>query len=464
MENENLDMVQKSNTKNIIAIIAIIVIFLGLLFVTFSYFNSPKKTFVDGINKVYKVLLDNASNKKVNKILNNDIVGLDGETRINLSGSIVDDTLKLFDNTVIKYNYIEDKKNKNASLDLDSSIDNETLVNIYGLIKDNKAYFKLENIINKYYHVEYIFKELLAVDNAEDSKYVIDILRDSIIKKLDSDYFSSDNVSLKINGKDEKVKKMSFKFTDKYIIDVSSEFAKKVKNDDKAIKILVDYNNLTKEEIIEKLDNVIKSAEKVTTSNQDFVFNIYVKDYINSVKYELVIDNVSISYSNYKDVKEFSVLEEETEYLDIKIENNKNISGILFGMIPIKGTYENNKLDLSFNYMNIKCNLVINNEENYKEDSIDSNINIKLNINETGNEYLDLQINTKNSISKYDKINEVNIQSSTAIEEMKEEDKNTIMNKLMETKLFKQISTIYEQNKIESSGLKVSGIEEEISF
>jgi len=337
-------------------------------------------------------------------------------------------------------------------------------VNIYGLIKDNKAYFKLENIINKYYHVEYIFKELLAVDNAEDSKYVIDILRDSIIKKLDSDYFSSDNVSLKINGKDEKVKKMSFKFTDKYIIDVSSEFAKKVKNDDKAIKILVDYNNLTKEEIIEKLDNVIKSAEKVTTSNQDFVFNIYVKDYINSVKYELVIDNVSISYSNYKDVKEFSVLEEETEYLDIKIENNKNISGILFGMIPIKGTYENNKLDLSFNYMNIKCNLVINNEENYKEDSIDSNINIKLNINETGNEYLDLQINTKNSISKYDKINEVNIQSSTAIEEMKEEDKNTIMNKLMETKLFKQISTIYEQNKIESSGLKVSGIEEEISF
>jgi len=107
MENENLDMVQKSNTKNIIAIIAIIVIFLGLLFVTFSYFNSPKKTFVDGINKVYKVLLDNASNKKVNKILNNDIVGLDGETRINLSGSIVDNTLKLFDNTVIKYNYIE---------------------------------------------------------------------------------------------------------------------------------------------------------------------------------------------------------------------------------------------------------------------------------------------------------------------------------------------------------------------
>jgi len=101
---------------------AIIVLFLGLLFVTFSYFNSPKKRMVDGINKVFSMLTDKETNKKINNILNNDIIGLEGQTTINLNGNALDETFKLLDNTVIKYNYIEDKNNKKASLDFDSSL------------------------------------------------------------------------------------------------------------------------------------------------------------------------------------------------------------------------------------------------------------------------------------------------------------------------------------------------------
>jgi len=476
MENENLttnvttdettNIQKKSNTKNIIAITAIIVLFLGLLFVTFSYFNSPKKRLVDGINKIYSALLEKESNKKINNILKNNIVGLDGEITINLNGSIVDDTLKLFDNTIIKYNYIENKKEKKASLDLDSSINNETLVNIYGLMKDDKMYINFKNLINKYYHLEYIFTELLVMDNMEDAKYIADILKNTLIENLDSDSFSKNKDSINIDGKSEKVEKMSFKFTDKFIFDLVADISTKIKNDKKAMDILVEYNNLTKEEIEETLNTAIDSTKEVTTPNQDFIFNMYIKDYINTVKYELVIDTTEISYYTYKDTKEFSVSENGIKYLNVEIKDNRDISGTLAMAIPFKGTYDNGNLDLTINYMTMECNLTVSMDEEYKTDSYETNSKIDVNIKESNEEYLNLVINSKNTISKYDKINELNISSSTSIDKIKESDQTIIMNKLMETTLFKKIMSIYYQNmnQINDNGLEISGIEEEITF
>ncbi len=466
MENENLNVAKQSNTKNIIAVTAIIVLFLGLLFVTFSYFNSPKKRFVDGINKVFSVLTEKESNQKLNNILSNNIVGLEGETTIKLNGSVVDDTLKLFDNTVIKYNYIEDKKNKEASLDFDSSINNEKLITMYGLMKDNKLYFNLKNLINKYYHTEYDFTELLAIANTENAEYVINILKDTLVESLDNDAFTKSKDTIKINGESKKVEKMSFKFTDKFIFDVVGEFAKKVKEDDKALKILVEYNNLTKEEILETLNTAIDGVKEVTTPSQDFTFNMYVKDYINTVKYELVIDTTEIEYYDYKEVKEFSVSESGMKYLDVKIKNNKDISGTLAMMIPFKGTYKAGKLDLTLTYLTMNCNLVVSVDEEYKTDSAEINSKIELKVTESDTEYLNLVVDSKNTISKLDKINELNIQSSTSVDEMSESDQTTIMNKLSEMTIFKEIMSIYEESQIpdEDPGYEIWGNEEQLSF
>lgn len=456
---------KENNTKTLIAMISIIVIFLGLLFVTFSYFNSPKKKMIDGINKLFSTLTEKESNNKINDILKNNIVGLAGETTINLSGNLVNDTLKLFDNTVVKYNYIEDKKNNQASLDFDSSINNEKLINMYGLIKDNKLYFNLKNLINKYYYTEYYFNSLLVTQNTEDTEYVIDILKDTLVGSLDNDDFSKSKTTIKIDGEDKKVEKISFKFTDKFIFDVVSEFSKKIKEDDKALKILVKYTNLTEEEIIETLNVAIDSSKEVTTSSQDFTFNMYVKDYVNTVKYELVIDTTEIAYYDYKDTKEFSVSESGMKYLNIEVKNNKDISGTLAMMIPFKGTYEDGKLDLTLTYLTMECNLVVSTNEEYKTDSVETNSKIGLKVTESDEEYLNLVIDSKNTISKPDKINELNIQSSISVDEITESDQTTIMNKLSEMTIFKEIMNIYENiNTTNNNGLEVSGIDQEITF
>jgi len=468
MENEflNENVVKKTNTKNIIAMTAIIVLFLGLLFVTFSYFNSPKKRMVDGINKVFSMLTDKETNKKINNILNNDIIGLEGQTTINLNGNALDETFKLLDNTVIKYNYIEDKNNKKASLDFDSSIDNEKLITMYGLMKDNKMYFNLQNLINKYYHMEYEFTELLSIENTDDAEYVIDMLKEAMIESLDNDAFSKTKDTLKIDGESEKVEKISFEFTDKYLLDIISDFVKKVKEDERALKILVEYNNLTKEEIIETLDQAINSAENIT-SEQKYTFNMYVKDYIVTVKYELVMNTTEIAYYSYRDTKEFSISDNDIKYLNVEVKNDKDISGTLAMMIPFKGTYEDNKLELTFTYMTMDCNFVVDTDEEYKNDSYETNSKIELKVTEENEEYLNLVINSKNTISKLDKINELSIQSSTSVDEISENDQTIIINKLMENSVISRLITLLETQEMSSSSessLEISGTEEYITF
>jgi len=226
---------------------------------------------------------------------------------------------------------------------------------MYGLMKDNKMYFNLQNLINKYYHMEYEFTELLSIENTDDAEYVIDMLKEAMIESLDNDAFSKTKDTLKIDGESEKVEKISFEFTDKYLLDIISDFVKKVKEDERALKILVEYNNLTKEEIIETLDQAINSAENIT-SEQKYTFNMYVKDYIVTVKYELVMNTTEIAYYSYRDTKEFSISDNDIKYLNVEVKNDKDISGTLAMMIPFKGTYEDNKLELTFTYMTMDCN------------------------------------------------------------------------------------------------------------
>ena len=447
MENENL--INKHNAKSIVAFTVIIVLFLGLLFITFSYFNSPKKKLVDGINKFYNVLVNRETNKEVNNILENNIVGLRGEAKINLSGSSMDETLRLFDNTIIKYNYIEDKENKKASLGLNSSINNEKLIEMYGLIKDNKIYFNLKNLINKFYFIDYTFNELLQVENIEDIEYVLEILKDTLIENIDNDSFSKYKEIIKINGKDEKVNKISFKFTDKFILDIIAEFVNKIKDDEKAINILVEYTKTTKEEILKQLNSFIDSSKNVTT-NETYMFNIYVKDYMTQIKYSLEMDATEISYSNYNNVKEFSVSLNGVNYLNIKLENNEKISGMI-AMMPITGTYKNNRLDLTLSYMNTNINLNISGNNEIKSDEINSNVKIEVKVSQLNKENLKLVIDSKNTISKVDKINELNISSSSSFESISEKDQNIIINKLIEMPIFKQIMLLQNNIGLEES-------------
>lgn len=459
MENENLNVnpvenvnsgivsnvTNKGNTKNIIAMSAIVVLFLILLFVTFSYFNSPKKRMIDGINKIFSMVIDNESSRKLSGIMNNDIVGINGEVKLNLSGSLVKDNVDMLDNTIIKYNYIEDKKNKNASLDFDSSINNEKLLDMYGLIKDNKVYFNLKNLINKYYHFEYDFTELLTMDSSEDLEYILTMLKDTMIEKLDSKDFTKTKTTIKIDGEDKKVEKVSFNFNDKYIIDIVSNFAKKIKDDEKAIKIIAEYSDLTDKEIKEGLNDIVDSSKDAPSSTQNYSINMYVKDYLVTVKYEFVVDESKMSYYNYKDTKEIIMSDANTKYIDIKIKNNKDISGTIASMIPFEGTYEDGKLDLTINYMTVNCNLIIDIDNKYDKDSYETKSKIEVKVSQANEEYLNATIDFKNTISKLDKINELSIPKSTHVNDISESDQETIINNILELPIIGDVvGTVYE--------------------
>ena len=214
---------------------------------------------------------------------------------------------------------------------------------------DNKIYFKLKNLIDKFYYVESNFDSVLNIeDNNEDSKYILKLIKDSVIKKLDNKYFSKEKTTIKI-------------------------------------------------------------------------------------------DDTTIEYYNYKDTEEISVKSSGIEIFNIEINNNKDITGTLLGTMSIKGTYDDNNLNLSISYLTLVCDLSIKTEETVKNDSYDVDFDIALKFTESNQDHLSLSIKSKNTISKLDKIDEVEIDSSTDFNEISEEDQTIISNKLSELEIFKKI-------------------------
>ena len=191
---------------------------------------------------------------------------------------------------------------------------------------------------------------------------------------------------------------------------------------------------------------------------------MYVKDYFTTVKYEFVVDESNISYYDYKDTKEISMSDAGVKYIDIKIKNNKDISGTIASMIPFEGTYEDGKLNLTINYMTINCNLVIDVDNKYEKDSYETNSKIEVKVSQATEEYLNLVIDLKNTISKLDKINELSIPTSTHVDDISESDQETIMNNIRKLPIIGELISSMQQSVQIQNNIEVNALDDNITY
>ena len=454
MDENNLNVVaKKRNPKTMWALITIITLFAFLLIVTLMYFNSPRRKFISNFTKFYNELVEKNSSNKMNNILKNDIVGINGKTSISLD---IDEKLLEEDQEMLNivkklgkidlnYNYKENKKDKKSSLSFDSKISNEDFIKLEAAMKDNKIYFNLKNLIDKYYYTDYEFISLLDVTNMEDTEYVLDIIKDVIVEKVTSDYFKSEKTTIKINNKDEKVEKISLEINYNLIKDILTTVIDELKNDEKAMNILVEYNKMEKEEIIKQFDEA-KESLNTSSSDEKCIYNMYVKG-SKTLRHEFVVDITSIEYTTYDNVDEIKVLDNSVEQLSItfKHENDKTvINGNISSLLTLSGSYSNGKLDLSLNVMGTEmAKLNVTTTENVNSDKIDTTFNATLVISENETEMLNININSKNTVSKETAIDDKNTSNSVHVDDITEKDQQTMMNNLMELPI---ISDIIDMN------------------
>lgn len=433
MENENLNLPKENKTKTLLATITIVVLFLGLLFVTFSYFTSPRRKIIDSITKFYTSAKEKMNGTKGNNILSNPLVGINGEVKINLKSN--EESLKEFKNFYISYDYKEDKDKKRSSFNIDSSINSSKFLEIVGLTKNDKMYINFKNLIDKFYHMNYEFISLLKANNPSDTIYITDILKDSIISNITNDYFEKGSAEIKVNGKNVKTIKHTLNINNKLVNKIGLDTLEKIKKDGKALNIIGKSYGIKNDEVVSKINEMIKDIKEDDTT-YNYKYNIYVKNFVQTVKQELVIEDVIVSFYEYGNTKEISISVSSFEMIDIKIDTNKKTIDGNISTIKISGKYNENSTNINLSGMGQTVDLEIKTEENISDEEYKNNIEAKIDVKNGDIEYFTLGINIKSTLSKIEKIDNADVTKSIDIENIPESDMEKIMTKLMELPIF----------------------------
>ncbi len=443
MENETVVVPKENKTKTTLALVVIIILFLGLLYVTFTYFTNPKKKVVDSINKFYQNFTEKMSSNKAKGIMSNNIVGTNGKLSIELNSP--DGALDKFKNIDLSYDYKEDKEKNRASLSFDSSVNEEKFLEILALAKDDKLYFDLKNLLDKYYYVDYTFVPLLKSDDVSDILYITDIFKENVVKNITNDLFTKSNVEIDLDGKNVKVTKYTMNISNDLINKILTSSLNQIKNDKKAIDILAKYSEQESSKITETIDEALNNVNE-DKSTYSIEYNMYVKNFINIVKHEIKIEDTSLAYQQYNDIKEYVISNDSTNFVDIKVNTkNRTISGDISN-VKLNGTYTNDNVKLSLTDGNQTINLDCTNNETLNNEEYGINMNLNMSVLSGKEEVFTAVINFKNTTSKEEKIDNVDVSKSVSADEISEEDTQTIMTKLIELPIIKDFYQNYSNS------------------
>ncbi len=167
---------------------------------------------------------------------------------------------------------------KKLYVDLASTLNKESLLNMDMLVDNDTVYLGMDKILaNKYYQKMEDFEWPKTVDAEKYLDSAIKYAKESILENLDSDKYEKTNETLKLNNAEYKTKKISVKITEEDVAKMVKTFLEKVKDDKDLVKFLKDNFNedieTTLKESIDDMGSEIKEASK----DNYFTYIIYVK-------------------------------------------------------------------------------------------------------------------------------------------------------------------------------------------
>ena len=454
---------KKINTIIIGVITSIFIIALGIG--VFIYFNTNSKLILSkSITKLYDNFLNsNNTNNIVSKILQNNNVEVDSNVDIKIKDST--DSLSGIENINFDYKYIEDKENEKGSLFIDSKINNEDFICLESLMKDNKVYYKIKDIMDTYYYSNYEFISMLNDNNStEDMKYVLDIVKNSIVKSIDDNDLEKSDTQIKIDNKDTNVKKVSLKITTDLVKKIINNSIDNIKNDNKAMDILSKVLEKDKGEVTTYLDLIVSTSSQIDNSDlkdEVIVYNMYVKGLNTTVKHELVIENFKMQYYDYEDVHEISMSSEGIKILSLKFEGNESgkISGSMLLSIAVNGEYSKDGIKLNLksidNSTEIDLDIKNNSEDTNNDEEYNFDTNIKMSIKEQQEEIINVEVTTKGTLRSGKKVEDIDVSDSKNIDEVSEEELNELQEKIQNIPIIKSImekaNSIMENNALDEN-------------
>lgn len=437
MKEENVvyDKTNKSK-KGIVLITALIIVVVGLGLAGVGVFllSKPKAVFQESYNYLTKSFksLGLTTNDNLD-ILDKDKVKVENKINVNLNQSLGLGITNLDLNMQV----MSDKVNNTSKIYLDSKLENQDLLEFVSYLKDNKMYLTITDIFDKYYYTDIDTSSTTEYLTTNDIELLIDIVKNSLKKVITDEKFEKEKTVTSVDGLEENVTKLTLKVDDKLLSDVVVEVINRLKADDKALEVLVKVLEVTKEELIKTLDDILTEV-KETTGETLFTYNIYYKNINDIKKLEILSGTTILTYSANNGNYRFKVIDDDKKVEEISLlieEKDKNYN-ITLNIFDFNAT---GKLKRNKNNYNLILDMVDNKDNKLGTLVIDylytSDVQDKLVINYRNNDTDMIKLTVDSKIIFNENVVFPDMSGAKSIDNMTEEEINIIMTNLQNHKI-----------------------------
>lgn len=370
------------NNNNILIIVPILlVIFLvGFLSWYLLIFKNPVSVYRSYIKKGINEVFS-IVNKNDDKYESGIKIG----ANVKVNNDMIDESiLDLINNISLNFNFQTDKKSQQLVYKLESKYKEDSLLNISAFVdsKDKKSYVYLKDYLDKYIEMdleEYTSFAKLLEDETFAQKVNKNTVKEILIKEIS-------NVITKENATKENDVYI-LKFTEKELVEKTKTIINNLKNNQKYLNC---FEN--PDEVKSNLEDSIENLNNIEIGDKTLTYKVYKKGLMQKVtKVEVIYDDMILSFDIDGKVINYTLTQSGEKVLD--------------GSINITGEKNNKKIGLT------------------------------LNIPEVGSITLNFEL-TYVKGKDIDKID-----SSKITKELTDEDKEEIMSKLQDSKLYELITS-----------------------
>ena len=360
MDTTEVKVKKKKNILPIIIILILVAIVGALAAVYFLVLTTPKNIFNKALESGVEYLSASFTDfGKYNTITGNGSLSYE----IKSEDANMQTTLDLFNGIALNYEYGIDYNNKLMNLNLDSTYNNEKLLDLDMYTENNKAYMLFVDIYNTYITTPIEgYDDLFNMDiNQEEISIIINSFSSALSKSLtDEDFVKSEEI-LKINGEEVKTNKNSFVLNDKNVNRISKSVLTNLKDDADFISAFNRIINDNSVDIKSILEDTINNIGETDGSDTVIAVSIYTKGIMNEV--------VGFS-AEVKDDETIKMFVNKTDSVTYSIVITKGSEELMTGSIRANinktETTNNSNIELMLsmkNYGSLKLNL--DNNTNY---------------------------------------------------------------------------------------------------
>ena len=383
-------------------ILAVVIVIVAIILISMSLMTTPEKLYkklVSSVSNSFDSALEfNSANVSINADMSTDI----------------EELKESVDGLNLGFNVQYDKEIEEYIAKVDVQKGQDPYLNLTAMINllDKKLYIGESNLYDKLICIDIPEEQINNIRvalseqsnnlNTDDLKNITKIVTDTINNELKADMFTSEKITVNVDGKDKKVKDNVLSITYDELVELVNNVAENLKKNEEFMSYFQD-----KTYVEQSLDDFVNDVEMM--DEYDYELHIYTSGLFNSV--------VGFAF-----VQTDNILEESYVFEFLK---QNNVSGTI--------TYD--LVSGADKARVLSANMLINEATNNKV-----NMDISMDLREQGNLTLSLEI-----LSDYNNgIEALDVSNSININDMTDEDLQQILGSLMTTPLFGNLAQMGE--------------------